>query len=139
MSPNKALVQRFYDEVAGQGNIDLIDELVDENMIEHDEFPGLEPNREGVKALFRSVRAGFPDVRFEALQYVEEGDLVCAMVRITGTQQGEFMGMPASGKKIDVIAFDLLRIRDGRAVEHWGVTDAMKMMQQLGAVPGPPA
>ena len=139
MSPNKALVQRFYDEVVGQGNVDLIDELVDENMIEHDEFPGLEPNREGVKALIRSFNAGFPDGRFEALQYVEEGDLVCAMIRITGTHQGEFMGIPASGKKVDVFAFDLLRIRDGRMVEHWGVTDAMKMMVQLGAIPGPPS
>ena len=137
MSANKALVQRLYDEVAGQGNIDLIDELVDENMIEHEEFPGVEPNREGVKAVFRLFRSAFPDLRFEALQSVEEGDLVCVMARITGTHREEFMGMPATGKPIDVTAFDLLRIRDGRIVEHWGLTDSMTMMVQLGAIPGP--
>ena len=66
------------------------------------------------------------------------GDTVWTRVRITGTNDGEFMGMPATGKSVDFQGVDIVRISDaGKAVEHWGVTDTMAMMQQLGAVPTP--
>jgi predicted ester cyclase len=68
------------------------------------------------------------------------GDKVVARVRVTGTHEGEFMGMPATGKDVDVQAIDIVRFGDdGLAREHWGVFDVMGMMQQLGVVPGPPA
>jgi predicted ester cyclase len=66
---------------------------------------------------------------------VAEGDLVSARFVFTGTHQGEFMGVPATGKRVEVEGFDLVRVRDGRATEHWGQMDAMALMQQLGAIP----
>ena len=130
----KTVVRRFYDEVSA-GNLDIVDELVADDFVEHEEFPGIEPNKEGVKQFFALFRSAFPDLRMEPHEMVAEGDLVCARVTMTGTHEGEFMGMPASGKPVEVQAIDMLRIGDGQATEHWGVTDAMTMMQQLGAIP----
>jgi steroid delta-isomerase-like uncharacterized protein len=134
----KTLARRFYDEV-GAGNLDVIDELVADDFIDHEEFPGLEPNKEGVKRFFAMLRSAFPDLRMQVHQIVADEDLVAVRVTAAGTHQGDFMGIPPSGKRIDVQIFDMLRLRDGQAIEHWGVIDAMTMMQQLGATPEVPA
>ncbi len=68
---------------------------------------------------------------------ISEGDLVCARVTMSGTHRGEFMGIPASNRRIQVQTMDLIRLRDGKCGEHWGVTDTMAMMEQLGAFEGP--
>jgi steroid delta-isomerase-like uncharacterized protein len=137
VADNKAILQRFYDEAVNGGNLDLIDELIAEDLVEHDEFPGLEPNRDGVKQLFAATRRAFPDFHVEAERYVEEGDLTVGWLRFSGTHQGEFLGIEPTGNQINVTAVDMARFRDGRIVEHWGLTDAMSMMQQLGAIPAP--
>jgi steroid delta-isomerase-like uncharacterized protein len=135
---NLALMKRFYTEVVNQGNIDLIDDLCHENFIEHEESPGLAPNREGVKQWFRMIRAAFPDLKFEVDFMLAKDDKVVTYLTMTGTHQGTFMNMPASGRKIRVNTVDIVRFKDGKAVEHWGVTDSGTMMQQLGAIPEPP-
>jgi predicted ester cyclase len=86
-------------------------------------------------------RAGFPDLRFEPEQFFVDGDRVAVYFRVTGTQSGEFMGIPPTGKSIDIHGVDIVRFGDdGVGREHWGVFDAMGMMQQLGVVPeGSPA
>jgi predicted ester cyclase len=80
-------------------------------------------------------------LRFDAEDILTSGDKVVARARVTGTNKGEFMGMPATGKSINVQAIDIVLFGDdGLGVEHWGVMDMMSMMQQLGVVPqGPPA
>ena len=85
--------------------------------------------------------AAFPDLRMEPEDVLASGDKVVARTRGTGTHRGEFMGIPASGKSIDVELIDIMRFgEDGLVTEHWGVFDALTMMQQLGAIPeGPPA
>lgn len=130
----KDLLRRFYSEVS-DGNFDALDELLADDVVEHEEFPGLEPNKEGVKQFFAMFRSAFPDFRMEPHEIIAEGDLVCARMTFSGTQQGEFMGVPPSGKRIEMQAIDIVRFRDGQAIEHWGVTDSMSMMQQLGAIP----
>ena len=89
---------------------------------------------------FEMFRAAFSDLRMEAEDIIESGDKAWARIRITGTNDGEFMGMPATGKSVDLQAVDIVRFNEeGVAAEHWGVTDSMTMMQQLGVVPeGPP-
>ena len=66
---------------------------------------------------------------------VVEGDLLCFRSTTTGTHEGEFMGVPPTGKRISVPGFDMVRVRDGQVTEHWGLIDAMTLMQQLGAIP----
>ena len=109
--------------------------------MEHEETPGLEPTKDGVMEFFRMYRAAFPNLLMEPQDVLVSGDKVTIRTRATGTQQGEFMGMPASGKDVDVQLIDIIRFDDnGLAAEHWGVVDMVAMLQQLGAIPeGPPA
>jgi steroid delta-isomerase-like uncharacterized protein len=134
----KTLIRRFYDEV-GAGNLGVIDELVADNFIEHEQFPGLEPNKEGIKQFFSMLHSAFPDLRIEVHEMLADDDLASARVTVTGTHEGEFMGLQPGGRRIDVQIFDMLRISDGQVTEHWGVVDAMTMLQQLGAIPEVPA
>lgn len=131
------LTRRFYREVIDQGRLETVDELCSEDFVDHEEFPGITPDREGVKQFFTMLRTAFPDLHCEIDDLIDGGDRIVARVRFQGTHQGEFMGVPASGQKIDVPAIDVIRVVDGRATEHWGVFDAMLMMQQLGAIPAP--
>jgi steroid delta-isomerase-like uncharacterized protein len=133
-------MRRAYD-LLNTGDVDGFGELLAEDFVEHEETPGLAPTRDGVVDFFKMYRAAFPDLRMDPEDLLVSGDKVVARVRATGTHQGEFMGIPATGKHIDVQLVDIVRFGDdGRAREHWGVFDAMTMMQQLGVVPeGVPA
>jgi len=135
-----ATIRRFYDLI-NAGEIDQFGELLADDFVEHEETPGLAPTKEGVMAFFRANRAAFPDMRMNAQDVFASGDKVTARVRLTGTHQGPFMGMPATGKQVDIQLIDIMRLGDdGLCHEHWGVLDALAMMRQLGAVPeGPPA
>jgi steroid delta-isomerase-like uncharacterized protein len=130
-------MRRLY-ELLSAGDVDGFGEHVAEDFVEHDEMPGLEPTKEGVKQMFRMYLAAFPDLRMQAEDVLVSGDKVVARVRATGTHQGDFMGMPATGQSVDVQLIDIIRFGDdGLAHEHWGVFDALGMMQQLGAIPAP--
>ena len=134
-----ATMRRLYERISA-GDIDGFGELVADDFVEHEESPGLEPTKEGVKQFFHMYRAAFPDLRMEAQDILASGDKAVARVRATGTHQGEFFGMPATGKSIDVQLIDIIRFGDdGLAHEHWGVFDALAMMQQLGAIPEDPS
>jgi steroid delta-isomerase-like uncharacterized protein len=134
---HSATMRRAY-EFLSAGDIDGFGELIADDLVEHEETPGLAPTKEGVKQFFQMYRAAFPDLRMEAQDVIASGDKVVVRVRATGTHQGEFMGMPATGKSFDVELIDIVRFGDdGLAHEHWGIFDALKMMQQLGAIPEP--
>ncbi len=133
---NKALARRMYNEVINGGNLDLIDELVAEDFIEHEEQPGLPTTGPAApRAFFEMFKAGFPDMQMTVDELIAEGDLVVGRATVTGTHNGEFMGIPPTGKSFKVRAIDIVRVRDGKFVEHWGVTDEAAMMQQLGLSP----
>jgi steroid delta-isomerase-like uncharacterized protein len=135
-----ATTREMYDRLNAH-DVDGFGDLLADDFVEHEVTPGLEPNKEGVKQFFRMYMAGFPDMRMEPEDLIVSGDKVVARVRGTGTHDGEFMGMPPTGKSVDLDLIDILRFEDdGLCHEHWGVFDALKMMQQLGAIPeGPPA
>ena len=135
---HEATMRRLYGLINSH-DVDGFDEVLSEDFVEHEETPGLEPTREGVKEFFRMYFAAFPDLRFEPLDVITSGDKVVTRTRATGTHQGEFMGIPATGKAVDVPLIDIVRFGDdGRAREHWGVFDALRMLQQLGVVPEEP-
>ena len=128
-------MRRLY-ELLSAGDIDGFGNHMAEDFVEHEVMPGLEPSKDGVKQMFRMYRAAFPDLRMETEDVLVSGDKVVARVRATGTQRGDFMGLPATGRSVDVQLIDIIRFgEDGLAREHWGVFDALGMMQQLGAVP----
>ena len=137
---HSATARRLYDRINAK-DIDGFATNLSDDFVEYEVTPGLAPTKEGVKAFFRMQLAAFPDLRMTVEDIVANGDKVVARVRLTGTNQGELMGMPASGKSVDVQLIDIFRFDgDGRIAEHWGVFDVLGMMQQLGVAPmGPPA
>lgn len=135
----KTLTRRLF-EMISEGKIDeAIDEYVDENFIDNEELPpGVPSGREGPRALFKMMRSAFPDLHATIEDIVEEGDTVMVRARFSGTHEGEFMGIPATGNKFDIAVFDQLRFANDRLVEHWGLMDNMGMMQQLGVIEAAP-
>jgi steroid delta-isomerase-like uncharacterized protein len=133
-----ATLRRLYDFINAH-DIDAFGEGLADDIVEHEELPGLEaaPTSEDVKAFFRMQIAAFPDLAMTVQDIVDGGDKLAARVRFTGTHEGEFMGMPATGRAVDVQLIDIMRFADdGLVHEHWGVFDTMTMMQQLGAGAG---
>jgi steroid delta-isomerase-like uncharacterized protein len=135
---HEAAVRRLY-ELLSTGDVDRFAELLADDFVEHEETPGLAPTKEGVKTFFRMYLAAFHDLRMDAEDVLVSDDKAVARVRATGTHEGEFMGIPATGKRIDVQLIDIFRLGGGLVHEHWGVIDALAMMQQLGVVPKGPA
>jgi steroid delta-isomerase-like uncharacterized protein len=127
-------MRRAY-QLISAGDIDGFGRLMSDDFVEHEEVPGLAPTKEGVLDFFRDYLVAFPDLRMEVLDLVASGDKAVARVKATGTQDGEFMGMPPSGRSVEVELIDIMRFDDGLVVEHWGVMDMLAMLQQLGAVP----
>lgn len=128
---NKAIVKRFYEEIS-KGNLDIVDEVVSDNLVEHDEFPGLEGNRDGVRKMFTQMHQAFQDFQIKAEAIFEDDDVVIARGIMKGRHKGDFLGIAPTGKQISVPFVDFIRISGGLCVEHWGVTDTGIMMQQLG-------
>src|SRR2546423_4189388 len=98
---DKDLIRRFYDEVLSNGDLDRIPELCSVDIVDHEAPPGTPEGIEGVKAFVQTFREGFPDLRGSVEDALMEGDRVAARVKVTGTHDGEFMGVPASGKRIE--------------------------------------
>ncbi|RYV51925.1 ester cyclase [Pengzhenrongella frigida] len=140
MTDHGATARSLYDQL-NTGDLDGFGDLLADDFVEYEVTPGLEPTKAGVMEFFRMQRAAFPDMRMDVEDVVASGAKVVVRARYTGTHRGEFMGMPATGKSVDVQLIDIFRVGDdGLVHEHWGVLDALAMMQQLGAVPaGPPA
>ena len=82
------------------------------------------------------IRNGFPDLHITDEDYVAEGDKVAGRFEAQGTHNGEFAGVPATGKPVSFSGINIMRIADGKIVEHWVQYDTMGIMQQIGAIPG---
>jgi len=134
-----ATARRLYDLI-NAGDIEGFARNLADDFVEHEETPGLAPTRDGVTAFFQMQRAAFPDLRMDVEDVVANGDKVVARVTYTGTNRGAFMGMPATGRSARVQLIDMFRFADdGLVHEHWGVMDALAMMQQLGVTPAAPS
>ena len=134
---NKALVRRFVDEVQSGGNIDLIDEICSPEFVNHSTPPGISADREGIKILTAMFGGAFPNSYFTVEDMVAEGDKVVTRKTFHGTHGGELMGIPPTGRRVTMSLIDIVRISDGKVVEHWSVGDSLGMMQQLGVIPQP--
>lgn len=132
---NKATVRMFYDEVMNRGNLGVVDKTTAENFVDHSPMPGQAPGREGVKQGFQVMRAAFPDGLTTIDDIIAEGDKVVVLGTMTGTHQGELMGIPATGKAVRISGIDVVRFEEGQVVEHWGQWDTAALMQQLGVAP----
>lgn len=133
---NKALVRRIFLEAMNEDRDELYDELLDPEYVNHD-FPSPRPGIEGFKLVVQMFKTTFADFRVTLADELAEGDRVATRGHFTGTHQGEFMGVPATGKAIKVPFIDIWRIENGKARENWTQMDMVGLMQQLGAAPAP--
>jgi predicted ester cyclase len=135
----ESVVRRLIEDGFNQGSLAVCDELVDPRLVEHQDFgPDHAAGAEGVKAVIASLRRAYSDFRLEIEHLSVDGDLVWLHMHGSGTHDGPFMGNPPTGRSMRIHVFDLLRVVDGRLVEHWGVPDRLAALLQLGLV-RPPA
>jgi steroid delta-isomerase-like uncharacterized protein len=132
---NKALIRRMVEEIQNGGNLELLDELLAPTFVKHTPAPGLSPDQEGIKQLLSMFRAAFPDGSMSIEDMVAEGDMVVTRKTYRGTHQGQFLGLPPTGRRVSVGLIDMMRLVDGKVVEHWNVGDDLGMLQQLGVIP----
>ena len=129
---NKRLARNFFEEIWNQGDESAIDRYIPENAKGND--PDFGAGREGFRNQWRKWRAAFPDLHFEVVDLIAEGDKVLTRWILTGTHQGDYLGVPGSGKQIRVEGMSLDRIEDGWVAEGFDGWDNYGFRQQIGAV-----
>jgi steroid delta-isomerase-like uncharacterized protein len=132
---NKRFIQRFVEEVINKKNLDAIDELVAKNFVEHVPFPGQGPGPEGLKYVIAAFLSAFPDIHWMIEEQVAEAEKVVSRFTMTGTHQGEFLGIPATGKSVNVWGVVIDVVRDGKFAESRIIMDTLGLMQQLVVIP----
>ena len=134
----ETVVRRLIEEGFNQGRLEIADELTSPDLVEHQNFgPGHAAGAEGVKAVIASLRSGFSDFHLAIEDVAVDGDKVWLRMTGTGTHDGVFMGHSPTGRRMRTTVFDVLRVRDGRIVEHWGLPDRLGVLFQLGLVQPP--
>jgi steroid delta-isomerase-like uncharacterized protein len=138
MSDNKRTIRRYYEEVFNQGRLEVLDEIVVPNHVEHNPLPGQTQGLEGIKQRVAMLRAAF-NPQFTLEDVLAEGDKVVVRWSNRGTHLADFFGVPATGRTVVVSGIDIHQLRDGKMSEHWDVVDIFGVMMQIGAIPAPSA
>lgn len=134
---NKAIIAKYVD-LTNAGQLDPFGDLVDANYLEHDPIPGQGQGLEELKRAYKVFNGPFPDLSYLFEDLIAEGDLVFGRGVITGTHSGDFMGVPATGKKIRWTGTRLFRLKNLKVMEGWFNLDMLGMLQQMGVIPGAP-
>ena len=129
------VVRRFVDEYQSGGSERAFAELLHPDVVDHSRPPGIAPGAEGVRRQFDGFRAAFDDFRAEILDQIAEGDKVVTRKVFRGLHSGDFQGIPPTGAEVEIHVIDIVRVQDGRIVEHWNCVDRLGLLAQLGAVP----
>ena len=119
----------------GGGNFDIFDELFADDFLDHTPQPGRTADKAGARELYRALRAAFPDFHADIHWQIADGDCVTTYKTYHGTHRGEFLGVAPTGRKIQFETVDVMRVRNGKIAEHWGVANLFSLLQQLGAWP----
>jgi steroid delta-isomerase-like uncharacterized protein len=136
---NKAIFKRFHDATNTHDDeliSETIDEIVDPDVLIRTPLPVQATGAQALKEVFARLHRAFPDLHVTVEDLIEEGDKVVGRNSITGTHQGEYMGLAPTGKSITYNEIFIFRIADGRIVETWGVVDVFSQMKQLGMING---
>ena len=131
---NKAVFEKLISALNAK-DMATMESLIADDFVDNDAMPGMAPGRQGMIDMMGMFVGAFPDLNVVVVHWVAEEDLVVGVMTTKGTQTGEFMGMPASGKKFSVREMHMVRVANGKMAEHWGLSNEMSMMQQLGLMP----
>jgi predicted ester cyclase len=131
------MIERIPLEVLNNGNFGLLDEIVSTDFVDHYAQPGVPPTREGLKQSVTALKTAFPDLHYTIDDAIESGDKIVHRLTASGTMKGDFMGIPATGKRATWTEIHIGKVANGRLTEHWGLVDQLGMLVQLGVVPAP--
>lgn len=134
---NKDVVRAVVERCFNAGDLEAAKRLVDDAVNDHAIPIGLPNGMDGFRGYVTSLRRAMPDLRWTIAEIVAEGDLVCFHGEVSGTHRGDFNGLPASGLRLRVSTVDMVRVKNGKCVEHWGGLDMGALLQQIGAMPMP--
>jgi predicted ester cyclase len=140
LEENKDVIRRYVEAVDANESDDwsVIDDYIAEDFVAHNPpLPGVTLDRDGMKQASEIFRKATPG-RHEIVMQVAEGDLVVSHIVGRGVHTGELLGIPATNKEVETDGIAIHRIRGGKIVEYWSVTDVARVLQQVGALPGPP-
>lgn len=139
LDENKAVIRRYVEEVQNQHRLDVLDAIFAPNIVNHDPPAGLPSPQgaEGIKQFFAMMFAAFPDFHAVIDDQIAEADKVVTRKTVSGTHNGELMGIPPTGKRMEIRVVDVFRVVDGKCTDHWSVVDQLTMLQQLGVIPTP--
>jgi predicted ester cyclase len=134
---NKTLVRRLMGDDISRGDEATADAIIHPDFFDHTNPPGMQHGLEGHKAIVRLFRSVFPDPEWQIDDLIAEGDKVVARTTMRGTHLGAFFGIPPTGRNVEMNGVHVMRIADGKIIEHWGSNDDLGLMRQLGAIPAP--
>ncbi|HET7036989.1 MAG TPA: ester cyclase [Thermomicrobiaceae bacterium] len=132
---NKALIRRGLDEGINARRAEVFDELLSPRYINYS-WPAPATGPAGFKDVIAMFTAAFPDMRVELAEVVGQDDRVATRGTVRGTHQGEFMGIPATGRAVAIEYIDIWRLEDGQAIENWAQLDLLGLLRQLGVAQG---
>ena len=136
---NKAKMRRLLEEAFGQGNVDVVDEVLDPDFVCYD--PNSETGEirgaDTIKGEIEYFRSAIPDLTYTIEVQIAEGEKVVSRYTVSGTHQGEFFGVAPTGERITMSGISIDRFEGGKIVEEWPEYDLLGVMRQLGAVPAP--
>ena len=137
---NKEIARCFMDEVFGKKDLDSLDRMLSEDFAEHQLMPEIPPDKAGARLSFEMMLECSPDMTCEVVHLISSDDLVVVHGIYRGTDTGGVMpGMAPTNRPYEISGIDIVRVNeDGKIAEHWGVSDAMGMMGQLGLLSPPP-
>ena len=138
-SSNKQTILAFIEDVLNQGRWERMNDLVLENFVELDPLPGQQQGRQGLKDVLVGMRAAFPDIHWSIEEQIADGDKVVTRFTWTGTHRDTFLGIPATGRRVEVKGVVIDRLQSGKMADSRILMDTLGMMQQLGVIPGPPS
>jgi predicted ester cyclase len=133
----KTVVRRFVDEYQTGADERAFAELLHPDVLDHSRPPGIASGADGVRQQFDGFRAAFDGFRAEILDQIAEGDKVVTRKVFRGSHSGSFNGVEPTGAEVEIHVIDIVRVQDGRIVEHWNCVDRLGLLAQLGALPVP--
>ena len=130
MADLKAIAQQVYDGFNSR-DYDGVEALLHDDFTEHEAMPGMPSDKGAPRAFMETFTQSFPDMKMTVEDLLQDGDKVAARVRMTATHQGEFMGMPATGKPIGFTGVTMYRIEHGKIAEIWDTRNTFGILQQI--------
>ncbi len=131
---NKSLVRRYVEQILNRGNMAVADELLASDYKRYISPTAVPLTADIQKQRLAGIRTAFPDWHLTVEDMIAEGDRVAFRATIRGTHKGVFQNIAPTGTQVTVTALDIVRIENGKFIEHWGGPDLLNLLQQLGAV-----